>query len=322
LGRRLDILFPGDRRDEAMAHIQRAVSGERWEVVEIPIIHVDGTVRTVLWNSATLFAPDGTAAVATIAQGQDITDRKRSELLLRKANAEIEQFLYTASHDLKSPLVTIQGFLGYMANDTKAGRWDRMAAYTERVQAAAGRMARLIDDLLKFSHIGRIAYEPADIDLTELVGKVVSAHGQELAAAGISVVIREDLPPLVGDMDCIQQVFDHLLANAIKYGSSAAEPRIEIGAERHGGEIRAFVKDNGKGIPPEYHEKIFNRLGHDKQGVGVGLAIVKRIVEMHGGRVWVESAEGRGATFWLGFPPRGGMSHPGDISLASRGDEE
>jgi two-component system, LuxR family, sensor kinase FixL len=116
--------------------------------------------------------------MATIAQGQDITERKRTEVLLRKANAEIEQFLYTGSHDLKSPLVTIQGFLSHMSDDAQAGRWDRMAAYIRRVQAASGRMVRLIDDLLKFSRIGRIAYEPAGIDLAAVLRDVVSAHVQ------------------------------------------------------------------------------------------------------------------------------------------------
>jgi two-component system, LuxR family, sensor kinase FixL len=126
-----------------------------------------------------------------------------------------------------------------------------------------------------------------------------------LEGAGISVVIQENLPPLVGDSDCIHQVFGNLLENAIKYGSSAAQPRIEFGGKEEGDEIHVFVKDNGKGIPPEYHErifKLFHRLDPDKDGVGAGLTIVKRIVEVHAGRVWVESRPGEGATFWLAFP--------------------
>ena len=243
---------------------------------------------------------------------QDITERRRAEEQLRRANtelqqrnAEMEEILYTVSHDLKTHVVTIRGFLGFLQQDAESGRLDRMTDHIRRIDNASGRMARLIEELLDISRVGRIANEPATIDLTELVREVAGAHAEQLAAGKINLVIQDDMPAVQGDRVRMTQVFDNLLINAIKYGSSADKPRIEFGARADGDEIRAFVRDNGKGIPPEYHEKVFklfHRLDPDKEGVGVGLAIVKRILEVHGGRVWVESREGEGATFWLSFP--------------------
>ncbi|HVP13005.1 MAG TPA: hybrid sensor histidine kinase/response regulator [Phycisphaerae bacterium] len=234
---------------------------------------------------------------------------------LEQRRAEMEQLLYTVSHDLKSPLVTIQGFLDYLVRDVQAGRQDRVLSHSQRIQNAAARMVRLIDDLLSFSRIGRMTDKSVPIGLTELAREVAGSHAQELASGRIAVTIQDDMPSIMGEKHRIQQVFDNLLVNAIKYGSSAAEPRIEIGARQDGTEIHAFVKDNGKGIAPEFHERIFDlfqRLDQDKDGVGVGLAIVKKIVQVHGGRVWVESDEGRGATFWLAFPRTTAAGPPAD----------
>jgi signal transduction histidine kinase len=252
--------------------------------------------------------------------GLDVSVRKRAEQSLRKVNAElarknadIEQLLYTVSHDLKSPLVTIQGFLGLLGSDAKAARLDRVLDYSQRVQNAANRMGRLLDDLLNFNRIGRVANEPVSINLTELVREVVSSHAQELASTKISVGVQEDMPVIVGDKHRLHQVLDNLLVNAIKYGSGADRPLIEIGGRQENEEMRVFVKDNGKGIAPEYHKRVFDLfhcLESNKGGTGVGLAIVKKIVEVHGGRAWVESTPGAGATFWLSFPakkePQGG----------------
>jgi signal transduction histidine kinase len=232
---------------------------------------------------------------------------------LEQKRTEMEQLLYTVSHDLKSPLVTIQGFLDYLIRDAEAGRLDRLLTHAQRIQNAAARMVRLIDDLLSFSRIGRITSPPTAIRLTELAREVVGNHTHALTKGAISVAIQDDMPTIVGDKHRIQQVFDNLLVNAIKYGSGAAQPRIEIGARNSGGEVVAFVKDNGKGIAPDFHDRIFDlfqRLEQGGDGVGVGLAIVKKIVQVHGGRVWVESAEGAGATFWLAFPRK--MAHHED----------
>jgi signal transduction histidine kinase len=247
-----------------------------------------------------------------LGQANAELDRKRQEM---------EQLLYTVSHDLKSPLVTIQGFLGYVVSDAQAGRLDRLVGHCQRVQNAADRMVRLIDDLLGFSRIGRIAMVTSSVNLAELVRDVAASHVAELTQRRISLEIQADLPAIQGDKGRIHQVFDNLLVNAIKYGCGAAEPRIEIGVRPDAAEIHAFVRDNGRGIAPEFHERIFElfqRLDHEGDGVGVGLAIVKKIAEVHGGRAWVESAEGQGATFWLAFPAC--KTHHGDTE--TRREEE
>jgi PAS domain S-box-containing protein len=232
---------------------------------------------------------------------------RKTNVELERKNQEVEQLLYTVSHDLKSPLVTIQGFVSHLSRDATSGRSDRLIDHSKRIQAASGRMAKLIDDLLEFSRIGRLVSTPSKFELTELVREVIGGHGAELANARISVEIQEDMPTMTADRDRIFQVIDNLVVNAMKYGSGASEPRIEIGGRRQKNETRIFVRDNGKGIPAQFHAKIFGlfqRLESDKDGVGVGLAVVKRIVEMHGGRVWVESRPGEGAALWLAFPAR------------------
>ncbi|HVP13008.1 MAG TPA: PAS domain-containing sensor histidine kinase [Phycisphaerae bacterium] len=301
---------------EQVAHFRQdddeVISRRRPKLIaEEPARHADGQVRWYGTVKVPLIEVDGTCT-RLLGVAMDITERRRSEVLLQKANvelgrrhAEMEELLYTVSHDLKSPLVTIQGFLGYLSQDAKSGRTDRLMDQVRRIQKASDRMARLLDELLNISRIGRVVGEPVLIDLGKLVREVVSAHSEQLDRGGIKVTIQEEMPPLRGDRERIYQVFDNLLVNAIKHGSSAAEPRIEFGARQDGDTIDLFVQDNGKGIAPEYHDKIFklfHRLEQDPDGVGVGLAIVKKIVEVHGGRVRVESRPGEGATFWMTFP--------------------
>jgi signal transduction histidine kinase len=217
----------------------------------------------------------------------------------------MEQFAYTVSHDLKSPLVTIRGFIGHVQRDVSEGRMDRLADYSQRIDGATGRMSRLIDNLLDLSRIGRVAAESSPIPLAETIQRICRTHGEQLADRGITVAVQEAMPTIYGDEERIGEVFDNLITNAIRYGCDAEDPRIEIGAEDDDNKYRVFVRDNGQGIRAEHHDKIFGlfqRLHPGKDSTGVGLAIVRRIVEVHGGRVWVESSPGSGATFWVEFP--------------------
>ncbi len=306
LGQSLEILFPPLHAARSMELIRNASTGERWETVEIKILHRDESERTVEWNSATLFALDGQTPIATIAQGNDITVRKQFESKLQEKNAELERFAYTVSHDLKSPLITIQSYAGMIANDLAAGKHKRARDDLMRIEGAADKMTALLADLLLLSRAGRVMDELAEVDMNRLVMDVRMQLAGSVSEGQVEVVVQPDLPPVFGDCRRIAEVVQNLLENAIKYMGDRAAPRIEIGTRHEGNEPVFFVKDNGKGIAPRFHETIFglfNKLDVGSDGTGVGLALVKTIVEAHGGRVWVESdGEGMGSCFCFTLP--------------------
>lgn len=227
---------------------------------------------------------------------------QRSNAELHARNHEMEQFVYTVSHDLKSPLVTISGFVGLLEEDIAAGNTEGIHESTEHLKRASAKMSELIDDLLRLSRIGRAAMNYGWVDANAIVDEVVDEMQGRLEQAGAVVDVQPDLPAAWSDRTYIAQVFDNLLTNAVKYGCPAPGCRIAVGGEQRGGEVRYFVRDQGPGIEPQYHERVFglfHRLDNQAEGTGVGLAIVARIAELHGGRAWVESAPGRGATFWF-----------------------
>ena len=166
-------------------------------------------------------------------------------------------------------------------------------------------MSRLIDDLLQLSRAGRVRNELERIDVAALVRDLAEELDSRLHEAQGDLKIEEPMPPVLADRGRLSEVFDNLLTNAIKYGRNPSGLKITVGSKRLNGRVRYFVRDNGPGIPEQFHERIFGlfqRLDNGQEGTGVGLAIVSRIMEAHGGRVWVESSPGRGATFWLEFP--------------------
>lgn len=224
---------------------------------------------------------------------------------LEQKNAEMEQFVYTVSHDLKSPLVTIQGFAGHIRDDAAAGRTDRLPRFVEHVQNAATRMRQLIDDLLDLSRIGRVMEPHRPIAVTPLVTRLVSELDSQLRQGNITVRVQPDMPAVTADPTRLLQIFQNLLVNAVEHGATATAPAIDVGAVMGDSEIRFFVRDNGPGVASEHQSRIFEifqRLDARSAGTGVGLAIVKRAAELHGGRAWVESPAGEGATFWVAFP--------------------
>lgn len=233
------------------------------------------------------------------------TELTRANEELRHRNAEMEQFTYTVSHDLKSPLVTVQGYAGLIEHESQRGSADRLVEYAREIKAAGQHMSTLIGDLLELSRIGRVVGEPRQVDIAEIARHVGRTHVAQLESRGIRYVVRDDIPPVVADAHRIGQVIDNLVVNAIKYGVRDTGTIIEVGGEASSGEVRIYVRDNGPGIPTEYQGRIFDlfqRLHAEPDGTGVGLAIVKRIMEVHNGRVWVESRPDEGATFWIALP--------------------
>lgn len=246
---------------------------------------------------------------------RDITERKQVEAerealakLLEQKNAELEKFTYTVSHDLKSPLITIKGFLGLVEQDLAKGDAAQLKSDMARIGSAADRMKQLLDDLLQLSRIGRISNPPEEVALSALAREALDLLAGPIAGRGVSVAISPDLPTIVVDRPRFLQVLENLVDNAVAFMGEQPEPRIEIGSQRTEGELVCFVADNGVGIDPRYHSKVFGlfeKLDQKSKGTGVGLAIVKRIVEIHGGRVWVESEGlGKGSRFCFTVPPK------------------
>jgi signal transduction histidine kinase len=227
---------------------------------------------------------------------------------LEAKNAELEQFTYTVSHDLKSPLITIRGFLGFLEKDAQTGNLDRLRIDLTRIDEAAVKMQQLLDQLLELSRIGRLINPPEEILFEIIARDAVELVEGRISAGGVRVHIAANLPLVNGDRARLVEVITNLLDNAVKFMGKQPEPRIEIGTlgPDQDGKVVLYVKDNGIGIDPQYYERIFglfNKLDPHSEGIGVGLALVKRIIEVHGGRIWIESEGiGHGATFYFTLP--------------------
>ncbi|MBE0671248.1 MAG: GAF domain-containing protein [Anaerolineales bacterium] len=232
----------------------------------------------------------------------------REELIkeLETKNAELERFTYTVSHDLKSPLVTINGFLGYLEADVLANNLGRFKEDCQRIRDAVSKMHSLLADLLELSRVGRIIHPSQMIPFEELVNNAKElVHGQ-LDTGRITVTLQPNPPAVYGDHQRLTEVLQNLLDNASKFMGGQPDPQIEIGCDgEEDGFPIFFVRDNGIGIPQELQGRIFglfDKLDPLSEGSGVGLAIVKRIIEVHGGRIWVESEAGKGSTFFFTLP--------------------
>ncbi|MDX1377417.1 MAG: PAS domain S-box protein [Anaerolineales bacterium] len=306
----LELVAPEDR-EYVIQQANEATSGSPGHF-EYTLVRKEGSTFPAEASATFVFGPNGIPQRA-ITIFRDITERKQQEQEREKLieeleakNAELERFTYTISHDLKSPLVTIKGFLGYLKRDIAAGNTKRIDDNIERIGNASKKMELLLKDLLELSRIGRMVNPLEKVSFGDLVREALEiVHGQ-LEARGITVQTHPDLPVVYGDHLRLTEVLQNLLDNAAKYMGDQTHPRIEIGqrGEENGKSI-LFVKDNGMGIAPEYRERIFglfNKLDAQSEGTGVGLALVKRIVEFHGGRIWVESEPGIGSTFYFTLP--------------------
>jgi PAS domain S-box-containing protein len=264
---------------------------------------------------------------------RDMTERRRAEAVrealirdLEAKNVELERFTDAVSHDLKSPLITIRGFIDYLLADLRADRRDRMAEDALRVAEAAGRMQLMLDHLVELSRAGRSVGPPGPVPLAEVVAEAVHLVEGRRASSDVRVQIAEDLPVVLGDRARLLQVFQNLLDNAVKF-SAARLPglvRVESGS-RDGSEVTVVVRDNGLGIDPAHQERVFGlfeKLDPHGEGVGIGLALVRRVVGALGGRAWIQSrGRGQGCEVWLrlpGAPSAQSVSSTGSRAAAAR----
>ncbi len=234
------------------------------------------------------------------------TELEAKNVEVKAKNTELERFTYTVSHDLKSPLVTIQGFLGLLVKDLDAGARDRVSSDVEHIRVAARKMHALLAELLELARIGRVVHPSEVVDLGELTREAVELAAGPIAERGVEVTIAPGLPRVFGDRIRLLEVIQNLVENAVKYMGDEVSPRIEIHGFQHDGEVVCRVRDNGLGIDPCYRERVFGlfeQLDPRIEGTGIGLALAKRIVEFHGGRIWVESeGPSKGSTFSFALP--------------------
>jgi len=244
---------------------------------------------------------------------RELDERKRVEKEREKVikeleakNAELERFTYTVSHDLKSPLITISGFLGLLEADAKSGNTEKFKGDLQRINEAAEKMQRLLNELLELSRIGRLVNPSSDTSFEKIVEEALTLTRGRLMAGHIKVNVEKDLPIIHGDRPRLVEVMQNLIDNAAKFMGDQSTPTIEIGVRKQDSQQLFFVKDNGIGIDASYHERIFglfDKLDPRSEGTGVGLALAKRIVEVHGGRIWVESeGKGKGSMFCFTLP--------------------
>lgn len=229
---------------------------------------------------------------------------EKSKINLENANMELEAFAYSVSHDLRAPLRNIDGFSKILLDEYSEKLDDRARHYLKRVRNGTERMSLLIDDMLTFSRIGRSELQFRTINCAEIIRPIIEYYADETEKRKVSITM-EKLPDINCDLALMQSLFANFISNAFKYSRNTEQPEIIIGYDKVKEAI--FVKDNGVGFEMKYHDKVFQvfqrlHLPEEYEGTGIGLAIVKRIVERHHGRVWADSELGKGSTFYIDLP--------------------
>lgn len=316
--------FIGDQQHLADDDLHFLLARGMKALLDVPIIVDDewwGTIgfddmdRSRVWSNAEVDALLVAANIlGTAIERQKVDQLLQEELTQRKQliaelaakNAELERFTYTVSHDLKSPLFTIRGFLGYLEKDLLEGDHERFRADAYRIAEATEKMQQLLNDLLELSRVGRLMNEPVEIQMNDILRDVLSLLEGQIQERGVEVQVQEHLPRVFVDRQRIMEVLQNLVDNAVKFMGDQPNPRVEIGqAGDENGKPVIFVRDNGIGISDNHFERVFglfNKLDPRSEGTGIGLALVRRIIEFHGGRIWLESEPGKGSTFFFTLP--------------------
>ncbi|MDH3686632.1 MAG: PAS domain-containing sensor histidine kinase, partial [Myxococcales bacterium] len=275
--------------------------------VDLEIRHRDGRTLTVSVSAGAIQAP-GDSNAGTVAYLRDVTDRRRSQADLSLKNDELEHYVHSIAHDLRSPLVSMLGFTRLLRDDYAHQLDEKGAHFLDRVEQAGRTMESLIRDVLELSRIGS-ATDPADrVSARSVLLQLQAELKPQLDEAGVGLVLPVDPPTLDFDQTRLYQLLSNLVGNALDHMGDVPDPRIEVDVTAAEGGHLISVADNGHGIPPEHQERIFEifqSLGparNGRRGTGIGLAIVRKIAEARGGRAWVESQPGLGACFKVLIP--------------------
>lgn len=311
-------IFPEiNEMPEWLEQHQRVLNGEELANPKDKIVRKDGAVQWISWKLIPWFNEPGEIGgmimyTADITSEVYYTEKLEKEVVnrtkeLASVNDELESFSYSISHDLRAPLRSINGFSDIIMEDHSEQLDEEGKRLMGVVKESAVTMGQLIDDILEFSRLGKKKIQKSEIDMTKLFENVCEVEAGTYSDKQIDLKIG-DLPNAMGDIALIKQVVVNLVSNAFKYSSKKDKIVINIGCDQsEENEVTYFIKDNGTGFKMEYHDKlfgVFHRL-HSKnefEGTGVGLAIVKRIINKHGGKIWAESEKGKGSTFFFSMP--------------------
>lgn len=306
-----------DDREKALQDSEKLATGETpFYAAEYRIKNRDGGYRWVLARGIAVSRDDRGRAVRAVGTYADISERKAMEADLRaksdalaRSNQELEAFAYVASHDLRQPLRTINSYAVLLERELGKNISDDAQECVGFIRNGARRMDRLIVDLLEYSRVGNDPPPPAVIDMRQIINEATANLTAAVKDADARIDVAADLPAALGDEMQLLQLTQNLIGNAIKYCAPDRPPVVRVAADRHDDDrfIRFSVRDNGVGVAPEHFDRIFGifqRLHshHQVEGSGVGLAVCKKIVERHGGRIWLTSAPGRGSVFYFTLP--------------------
>lgn len=303
-----------DDRERADEEVQQALQGEKEFDTEFRVVWPNGSIRHIKSYATVLRSQEGKPLRLT-GVNYDITEEKVAEEKLNKllddlarSNGELERFAYVASHDLQEPLRMVTSYLQLLERRYRDKLDGDALEFINYAVDGSNRMKTLIGDLLAYSRVGTRGKELSLTDCEGILARVLNSLQISIAESQATVT-HDPLPQVMADSSQLDSLFQNLIGNAIKFHGEEP-PRIHFGVEQKGTEWVFSVRDNGIGIDPEYFERIFiifQRLHNREQypGTGIGLAISKRIVERHGGRMWIESQPNKGTTFFFTLPIRG-----------------